>query len=312
MRLFIISSIFGVVILASSLCYAADKKESAEEIQDIPRIYLTYGPGGPKRKAIFFAGEVIYIKLELPKNFSFDDKLDLLCDLSLISQVKKARDVSNSKPIPLQGFSSRESSSFFYLFLAVPPDFEEGEYDLCISVQNKKNSVLYEGKVVVNLYSSSCYGIRNLMFMHGVPKTTYWVPGSNIFAAGETAKISFAVGGLSLNANAEVEALVKLTLVDQEGMSVNILDLGPTPPMLKHRISASEHSKTWTFSHEFILTQPGDFVLKVGVEDLNSLKKDSCELPLHVFSFEYEGLNGKIEPKSDEKPDESLDKDEMK
>jgi len=262
----------AVFVLVSSVCHA-------EESPDI-RIHLTYGPGGPERKTNAFAGERILIRVELPESFSFNEKIDLLCEASFVSQTNKARLIRNPVPIPLQSFTIGNGPSFFIFNVTIPPDFEEGKYDLTLFVQDRNGTVLGEGKRTIDLYSSSNFGTRNLSFRKGIPGTGYWLPSSNVFTAGETSQINLGVGGLSLNANEEIDAVIKLVLVDPEGVSVEMME----PMFLRSKpevFQSAELGIPW-YTHEFHLAQPGNFVLKLEVEDLTSQEKDSLELPLYV------------------------------
>ena len=270
---FAIICVLAVFLLASSVCYA-------EESPDF-KVHLTHGPGGPERKPNAFAGERIFMKLELPKGFSSNDRIDLLCEALFVSQTDRTRFTRSPMPFPIQGFATRNAPSFFTFVVSVPPEFEKGKYDLVLSILDRNGTVLGRGKRTIDLYSSSCFGVRDLIFMRGTPSQGRWGPGSNVFAVGEAARITFAMGGLSPNANGEFDAVINIYLVDPEGVSVEMME----PSFLKSKPEAfrsAELGLPWYY-YDFRLTQPGNFVIKFEVEDLNAQKKEFHELPLYVF-----------------------------
>ena len=268
-----------VFIFVASLGYAEETQSPKEEPQSLPKVQLTYGPGGPERKAHAIAGEQLYIRLELPKSLSFNGKTDLWGELSLVSQVDQTK-FFRSPVNPLQGFSTKNASSVFLGFLTVPPDFEEGKYDLILSLLNPDRSVLCEGKETIDLCPTSSFGIRNFTFIHGFISSTTGVPGPNVFVVGAYAKFAYAVSGLSLNPNEEFDAVVKSTLVDSEGVSIDIME--PTFLLSRSEVFRfADLGLPWV-TLSLPLVQPGNFVLKIEVEDLNAQKKESLELPLYV------------------------------
>jgi len=134
-----------------------------------------------------------------------------------------------------------------------------------------------------------------LSFRHGIPKTQYWVPGSNVFVVGETAQINCAIGGLSLNAKDEIDLVTKIALIDQEGVSVDMEPLFFNSPA--SLIAFAELKSPW-LTRELYLAQPGKFVLKIEIEDINAQKKELYEIPLYVldpneYSDQPIGFNGK-------------------
>jgi hypothetical protein len=276
------SAVLAVLVFLASALYADETGTSKEESPHVLTGHLTYGPGGPKRKNNGFLDETFHVRLELPKQFSSDGRTDLLHKISVASRVNKIQRLSSERPFLIEGFSTRNFPSFFHFFFSVPKDFDEGIYDIEISVMTKNGVVIGEWKETIELYPLSRFGIIDLRFLHGSPDIAKWAPGSNIFVASQTARFSFDIVGLHVDSNNEVSAKVKIVLVDQEGVSVDIHARGPVP-ILKARVSETERLKTWPFSQELHLAQAGDFVLKIEVEDLNSQKKEFYELPIFVF-----------------------------
>jgi hypothetical protein len=261
----------------------------AEEIKltsvepNVSMVFFTYGPGGPKRgQTDFFPGETMYMTVELPKTIFPRNIFEFTCDVSLVSKTNEAQRVNKPQPARFQSFVFKEQSSFFYTYLSIPNDFYDGQYEVVVTARDRGGKVLVVEKIPVSIKAIHSYGLRNLIFMHGLPQTTYWIPGSNVFVAGETVKITFGVGGLSLNKENEVEAYVKLTLIDQEGVSLNVMDISKSSPMLNVRVSLAERDKIWPFYQEFVLAQSGSYSLKIEVKDVNAEKKENYELPLYV------------------------------
>jgi len=278
---FTVSYILALFVSALSLCYADEVQLPDDGTQNDLKVHLTHGPGGPERKPTSFPGEMLFMRIELPNNdLSSNNETDLSCEVSLVSQTDEARKI-RYPVFPLRGFSIKDSSPIFHYLFIVPGNFEEGKYDLMLSIKNGFR-VVYAGKGTIDLYSSSSFGYRNLWFMHGIPGTMHWVAGSNVFVAGATAQIRFAIGGLSIDANEEVAMKVNLVLIDREQEDISVV-LSTT---LFHESSSaimySELRSAW-YTCQFPLTQSGNFILKIEVEDLNSQKKEFYELPIFVF-----------------------------
>jgi len=245
-----------------------------------------YGPGGPERKMTGFLGELIHIRVELPKNFAPSAGTDLLGELTVVSRANAAHRIGTDRPGVFPNFTTKNAASFMYFTLHVPPDFEEGKYDMEVSVQKRNSAVRSEWKGTIELYSQLRFGIRHLTFRLGVPNTERWVPSANIFVAGQTVGIIYELGGVSAGANQEIAVEKRLVLVDQEGVSVNALEiLGREPMILRERVPiwATERYLNATFAFEFPATQAGNFVFQIEVEDLNSGEKESYEIPFHVI-----------------------------
>jgi len=275
-----LSAILAVLVFVSPSCYADATDTPNKEPQSALKVQFTHGPGGPIRKMTGFLGELIDIRVELPEKFISSVKTDLLCELTVVSQTDAAHRVGTERPGNVLNTTTRNAVSFLYFSFRIPSDFEEGKYDVVISVQNEENGVHGEGRETIELYPQSRFGIRHLTFQHGLPNLDRWVPSSNVFAAGQSVNIVFEVGGLSEDTNRELAAEMKVVLVNQEGVSCNVLD---EPMRVRGRPPKSVKEPYITFSFDFPCTQAGGFVFKLEVEDLNSGEKELCEVPFHVF-----------------------------
>ena len=270
----------------SSTCYADEIEVPNEESASALKVQFMYGLGGPERKMTGFLGERIQIRVELPQKFSPSVGTGLLGELTIVSRANATHRIDTERPIVVPSLATRNAASFLYFTLLVPPDFEEGEYDMVISVQKGDGAVRGKWKGTIELYSQLRFGIRHLTFRHGVPNTERWVPGSNIFVVGQTVGLIYELGGLSVGANQEVAAEMKLVLVDQEGVSVNALGIVDRESLIvRERVPmwVTERYLNATFTFEFPGIQAGDFVFKIEAEDLNSGEKGFLELPFHVI-----------------------------
>jgi len=276
---FTVSSVWALFVSALSLCHAVEAQLHSAETKNVLKVQLTHGPGGPKREPNIFPGETVFMRIELSKDIFSSNETDLTCEVSLVSQTDETRNF-RYPVFPLQSVKIKDTSPIFHYLIIVPSNFEEGKYDLGLSIKNG-SQVVCAGKETVDLYSTSKFGYRNLWLMHGIPGTMHWVAGSNVFVAGATAQIRFGVGGLSIKDD-EIAMNVRLVFIDKEQEDVSVV-LNTT--LFRDKSDAlvfAELKSAWVTS-QFPLTQPGNFILKIEVDDLNSSKKEFYELPIFVF-----------------------------
>ncbi|MDR0336646.1 MAG: hypothetical protein LBI18_06105 [Planctomycetaceae bacterium] len=255
------------------------------------RVYFSFSPGGQIRKEnTFFAGETICTTIELsPKILAsnvvnLDNSIEMFLEVSLSSLLNKNHRITTPQPMLVHSFSLNENSSFVNFWLGVPANFDAGDYELLIIIRNRRGEKLCEEKKMIVLQSNSSFGLRNIMFQHGILQPPSWGFGSNVYVAGETVKIVFEVGGLSINEkeNTEADIIAKLTLQESGGEKVTFPLISMPLQKLTDRQSLTSQN-LGSFSQMFILAQPGNYLLTVEVEDTFSQKKDTKELQLIIL-----------------------------
>jgi len=309
----IVSYLLVIIILTISVGYAEETTQ-VKEISDPLKVYLTYGPSGPKREPKCFANEKIFVGIELPQSLSVSNNADLLFDLALVSQADKSKHtvITASEPVQYKVLRKIPAPVYAYLFLTPPRDFESGKYDLVVSLYGYIDDipVLCEGTVAIDIRSSSDYGVRNMTFMHGgtetdwvadpngsVVKSNASIPGSNVFVPGENGEFRCFVGGLSVGEDNRNAVHIKFSLVSQEGTVVKFGDAESD--------FIAKTDEVFNFVIRFCVWQPGDFVLKIETENVETQQKDSYELPFIVRFFPEHNDEGKT-------PGDQTEKEETK
>ncbi|MDR1141936.1 MAG: hypothetical protein LBL62_09610 [Planctomycetaceae bacterium] len=283
----ILFKILLLLIIFYNQCISAVEEDTTNF-----RTHFSFGPGGQIRKEnTFFAGETIFTTIELsPKVLAsdvinLDNKIEMFLDVSFSSLLNKNRRITAPQPIYYHSFSLNKNSCFFNFWIGVPADFEAGDYELLMTIRNRKGEKLCEEKKMIVLQSNSSFGLRNITFQHGTSQPTSWGFGSNVFVAGETVKIVFEVSGLSINEkeNTEADVIVKFTLQDSEGEKVKIP--GISMPLSKLTdLQSFTYQNSRTFSNGFIIVQSGNYLLKIEIEDTISQKKDTKDLQLIILN----------------------------
>lgn len=272
-------------ILAFAVSGFSDEKVDTAT-SDSLSIRFTYGPGGPIRKEKnFFAGETIFMSVQVPKQMRSGEVSDHLFEAAIVSQEKPGMKITTPRPLPLKVVLLKDDSFLIQSDFKIPVEFEKGRYDIGLSVSNLTNNIELVGKETVELRPATDFGIRNLCFFHSW-RNTNWSPGSNVYGVNEDATVMFLYSGLKVNEENEVKTETKVILKDEKGGSICLSDFVQPRPLMTQKISSWEQNKFFTSKWGFTTSQPGRYTLHIEMTDLNAGKTDSVELPLRVYGME--------------------------
>jgi len=245
-------------------------------------LYYSFGTGGPLRqRKEFYAGETVAAFLELPHKFSLENKFNIECKFFLVFESESNVPRDDVITIDLVGNLPKQRYSFTNCVgYKIPYHIKTGEYEFQIEIYDRLNNVRTMKKDIIRILEFSEFGIRDLSLWHGILGTQSWVPGSGYFVAGESAKICLNVAGLKINDEGTVNACANIALINEEGLSIDLLDG-------KSHLHQSVHKdffKGRGFSTLLPLTQPGNYRLNISVQDLNAEKTSSYTIPVVVKS----------------------------
>jgi hypothetical protein len=170
----------------------------------------------------------------------------------------------------------------FMVILSEMSILSEGNYVLKLTIQDKVSGLSGEDKLYFTIVSPNTFRLKNVFFfladttnsshqialvlppVFTLPKNTDSYPF-----------VHFQVNGFEVNEKDEINMLVKFTQYSEQGAIIENVEN-----------SYSDIVRDKTFSTAFVLQKlsPGKYHVKIEVEDKNSKKKDSIELPYAVIN----------------------------
>jgi hypothetical protein len=181
------------------------------------------------------------------------------------------------------------SATRMFAFVAKLPDLKEGEYVLNFVVQDECSGLSGEDKLYFNIASPNTLKLVNVNFAQSVlpdqiganqphvyanvmPLAVYTMPIGNLAPA-----IRYAINGLEVNKDGNIDVHLIFTQYSENGQELWRYETSYT---------GNDFIKDYPFPGTFFLQKlyAGKFRAKIEVEDRNSKKKDTIELPYVVIN----------------------------
>ena len=270
---------FLLLFACSPICLGESGEDGNKDNK--VNILFSYGLGGPlKPNNEFFAGENIYCYVEADASLTKDAEFDLAVTSSVLrkSNENAGIDIFMEHQNTFRGFVFEKQSVFHVRSRTkqLPENLTSGNYVLLISVHDGLNDSVHQKQVPIIVKEKHEFGLRNILFLHGAQEIAQ-VPGSNVFRAGDAAIISCILGGMEEN-NTNIintaEIKTEVSLLNSKNEIVCSYKSQSSPFIFNGLINENRILP---------LPQPGEFIVKLRVEDTISGKADTCELPLIVL-----------------------------
>jgi hypothetical protein len=181
---------------------------------------------------------------------------------------------------------SQDSTFQILPFMAILPKMSilsKGNYVFKLMVQDKISGLFGTDKLYFTIVSPNTFRLKNVFFCltnttNSSPKISFALPP--IFVLPKTTDsypfVNFEVNGLEVNENDEIDMLVKFTQYSEQDAAIeNVEKSYSGKDFIRDKFSAA---------FELPKLKPGKYHIKIEVEDRNSKKKDSIELPYAVIS----------------------------
>jgi len=266
---------FLLLFACSPICFGESGEDGNKDNK--VNILFSYGPGGPlKPNNEFFAGDGIYFYVEADANLAKDTKFDLMTIPKLLNE--NADIVSLSEPQNhTNGFFFNGQSTFHITAYGglLPDNLKKGNYFLHVSIRDMLNHSEHLRQIPITVKEKQEFGLRRIGFCHGM--TGSWVVGSNVFNAGEIAVLTCVLGGVEKNHDNVLDTAnlnSELSILNLKREVINCHPWQSSPLIFNGLVDGS---------FTLPLPQPGEFIVKLRVEDMISGKADTCELPLIVL-----------------------------
>jgi len=270
---------FLLLFACSPICFGENGEDGNKDNK--VNVLFSYGPGGPLRpNNEFFAGEIIIFYVEADASLTKDGKFDLAVTSRLLrlSNENTGIDSFSDRQHQCSGliFDGQSAFHVFGVTAPLPDDLTGGNYVLHVSVHDGLNNTIHQKQIPVIVKEKQEFGLRSILFVHGAPGNLTF--GSNVFRASEIAVIAYAIGGLEKN-NADVldtaNINTEISILNLEHEVVCSLSWRESPIIFNGFLDTAKITLP--------LPQPGEFIVKLRVEDTISGKADTCELPLIVL-----------------------------
>ena len=245
---------------------------------EVNNVQPAYGPLGPAR-----ADDDVYPLDEYHVRYQVtgvkpdrDGKADLEVGVRLTNADGKA--VFDPKPTPRQlalslGGDTVQTAGFVTFSEKAPP----GEYKLTVSVRDRTSGETagFDRKLTLKPVE---FRIVALRFFHDAEAK---LPGGTTLPVGETLHYQFRVIGFDTRPK-RVGLVMRATVLDPEGK-----DIGATPLEVRADVTDPDKaagSRRATFGGLAALHRPGEFKLRIAVEDTVGKKTTTVEVPLKVLA----------------------------
>jgi hypothetical protein len=245
----------------------------------------SFGVGGPIRESKeYYAGDVVNMFVELPETFTMDGKfsIEFRSFLAFDSGPFLRND---AVAMPYAGLLTKNSSFTCSISCLIPPNIKAGEYELYVEIFDRLNNTKLIKKDIIKILDNSEFGIRRLALCRTIAGTQLMVPGSGYFVAGECAKITFFINGLTTDSDNKVKTMVEIELIDENNQRIDMIDRSSestATPSFRQIFDNNAVFRVWESFLDFPLMQPGNYHLVIVVHDLNSEKKVGYILPIFV------------------------------
>jgi hypothetical protein len=245
---------------------------------EVKNVQPAYGPLGPAR-----ANDDVYPLDEYHVRYQLagvkpdkDGKADLEIGVRLTNADGKA--VYDPKPTARQlalslGGDAVQTAGFVTFLEKAPP----GEYKLTVSIKDRTSGETagFERKLTLKPVAFQIVALR---FFHDAEAK---LPSSTTLAAGETLHYQFRAIGFDTRPK-RVGLVMRATVLDAEGK-----DIGAKPLEVRADVTDPDKaagSRRATFGGLAALHRPGDFKLRIAVEDTVGKKTTAVEVPLKVLA----------------------------
>ncbi|MDR2439478.1 MAG: hypothetical protein LBE12_08950 [Planctomycetaceae bacterium] len=182
---------------------------------------------------------------------------------------------------------SQDSTFQILTFMMILPEMSilsEGNYVLKLAIQDKISGMSGDDKLYFTIVSPNTFRLKNVFFCfidttNSSSKTSIIFP--TVFTLPKVTDsypfVNFQVNGFEVNENGEIDMLVKFTQYSEQGLEIENVEKS---------YSNKDFIRDKQFSAFFRLQKlyPGKYHVKIEVEDRNSKKKDSIELPYAVIN----------------------------
>jgi hypothetical protein len=244
---------------------------------EIRNVQPSHGPLGPAR-----ASDDVYPLDEYGVRYQVagikpdkDGKADLEIDVRLTNAQGKA--VYDPKPAGRRFELSLGGNTVqTFGFVTFPEKATPGEYKLAVSVRDKTSgeSTSFERKVTLK---PTEFRIVALRFTHDAEGK---IPAGTTLLAGDTLHYQFKAIGFDRSLK-RVALLMKVQVLDADGK-----DMGAKPLVVKSEVTdpaKAVDTKSVPLHGQALMNRPGEFRLKITVEDMLGDKTTEFETPLKVL-----------------------------
>ena len=271
---------FLLLFACSPICLGESGEDGNKDNK--VNILFSYGPGGPlKPNNEFFAGEPVYFYVETDVSFTKDAQFDLTVRSKVLHRLNETADIVHFAENQGQVFSFlSDKQSTFHITgnsRVIPENLKGGTYDLQINIYDALNHSTYQKQVPIIIKDHHDFGLRNIVFVHGFLGNDTWIMGSNAYRVGEFARVYLAIGGCVADENNFLNVNLDISVLNPKNKI--IYSKNDPVRLLNHEL----FKNTANYTQQLVFNQPGEYTLKIKIEDINSGKTDTCELPLIVL-----------------------------